>query len=376
LLAFATGAVSAYFLRSQNVSPAKSSSSSTELTTNVPTIKTVSALGRIEPKGEVIQVGGPNTERIGRLFVEEGQQVKKGQILAYLESHDEKLAERDLAASELQDALLRWKDVTEYGTAQIQEAQTRIEQIKMPQSFGVEAQKARVAQLENDLKQAEKDLKRNWFLMDEGAVSQQTLDNQATLVETRKAELNNGKAMLSQVIETRNTNLKNAQAQLRSSQMSLKQAQSQILLESAKSKLKLAESSLARTIIRAPQVGEVLKISTRPGEIVSEDGILELGDTKNMYVVAEVYETDIDKIQIGRQASIRASSLPKKLHGTVERIRPQIDKNDILSIDPVAKTDSRVVEVKIRLRPEDSPLVAGLINLQVDTAIQPKSSAR
>ncbi|NJN23143.1 MAG: hypothetical protein HC810_00345 [Acaryochloridaceae cyanobacterium RL_2_7] len=42
-------------------------------------------------------------------------------------------------------------------------------------------------------------------------------------------------------------------------------------------------------------------------------------------------------------------------------------KNDVLSTDPAADTDARVIEVKIKLR--DSQKVANLTNLQVNVLI-------
>ncbi|MEO1397193.1 MAG: HlyD family secretion protein, partial [Cyanobacteria bacterium J06634_5] len=47
-----------------------------------------------------------------------------------------------------------------------------------------------------------------------------------------------------------------------------------------------------------------------------------------------------------------------------------IFKRDVLGTDPLADTDGRVVEVKIRLDPDDSQAIAGLTNIQVDVTIQ------
>jgi HlyD family secretion protein len=46
-----------------------------------------------------------------------------------------------------------------------------------------------------------------------------------------------------------------------------------------------------------------------------------------------------------------------------------IFKNDVLNIDPAAKIDARVVEVRVRL--DDSASVANLTNLSVDVVIHP-----
>lgn len=48
-----------------------------------------------------------------------------------------------------------------------------------------------------------------------------------------------------------------------------------------------------------------------------------------------------------------------------------VDRQNILSVNPGADTDRRVIQVKIRLdNPADSQLVSGLTNLQVDVAIK------
>jgi HlyD family secretion protein len=352
-----------------------------ETTTNTqvsqtPVVRNVTSLGRVEPRGEVITISGTSGSRISELLVSEGQQVKKGEVLAYLEDYQERLAERNVAASQLEETRRRYDSVTQYSQAQIEEANTRIDQIKQPQSFQIEAQKAVVDRFVSETEIAKKDYERNQFLLREGAVSQEVVDEKAVNYFTKKGELENAKASLAQFTETRSRDLKNAEAQLKSAQASLANTQSEVQVASAETNLQLTEARLERTIVRASRSGEVLDIVTYSGEVISEDGILDLGDTKQMYVVAEVYESDISKIQLGQKVTITDSSLPRKLEGEVERISSQINKNDILDNDPAADTDSRVIEVKVRLNPKDSPLVANLINLQVDVEIASAMTSR
>lgn len=363
--ALATSAVALYLVRSRlaepNPSPAPSLST--------PATRAITALGRVEPQGEVISVSGPVEERISRLMVKENQPVKAGEVLAYLESYEERLAERNVAASELAEARTRLATETQYGSAQVQEAESRIGQIETPQSLEVEAQAATVDQLAAELAAAQTDLNRFRRLRREGAVSQQALDDEAVAVRSKQAALNNAKATLAKLVQARSTDLQNARAQLQSAQAERSRAQSEIQVTSAARKLELAQARLERTIIRAPQPGQVLEVFTYSGEAISEDGILQLGNTRQMYVVAEVYETDVGKVKPGQTATITSNALPQSVQGTVEQIGLAIDKNDVLDTDPAADTDARVVEVKIRLN--NSRLVAGLTNLQVDVAIQP-----
>ncbi len=137
----------------------------------------------------------------------------------------------------------------------------------------------------------------------------------------------------------------------------------------AVAKLQRAKAELELSKVRAPIEGQVLVIHAKPGELVGSEGIAELGDTSVMYVVAEVYETDVGRVRIGQQAHIRSPALPRELSGKVEHIGLRIGKKDVLSTDPVADADARVVEVDIRL--DDSEPVAALTNLRVDVVIEP-----
>lgn len=140
-------------------------------------------------------------------------------------------------------------------------------------------------------------------------------------------------------------------------------------VEVTKAELQRAEADLELARVRAPINGRVLKIHAYPGERVGMDGILELGNTDEMYAVAEVYESDIGRVRTGQRATVTSPALGEQIHGTVERIGAKVGKMDVLDEDPAAKTDARVVEVRIRL--DDSKRVAGLANLKVDVRITP-----
>jgi HlyD family secretion protein len=332
----------------------------------------VVALGRLEPQGEVIRVGGPSGERIRQLTVKEGDLVQKGAILAYLESYTERLAERDLAASQVLESEQRLKASTNYSQAQIQEAHTRIQQIDRPRTFEVDAQKASIRKLEAQLALANIDLQRNQSLQNDGAISKQALDRQVSQAQQLQAEVNSAKAILIKLEMGWKTDMQNAEAQMRSQQANLPLTQIQVALRSARQNLKLAEARLERTLIRATKSGRVLRILTHEGEAIGSSGILDLGDTQQMYVVAEVYETDVGLVKVGQPVTItsRNGAFNTPLKGKVAEIGWQVFKNNVLDDDPAANADARVVEVKVRL--DDSKLVEGLTNLQVDVRIAAK----
>lgn len=138
-------------------------------------------------------------------------------------------------------------------------------------------------------------------------------------------------------------------------------------LEVATAELAAARARLDLAVVSAPMRGQVLDIHTRPGERIGPEGVLELGRTDAMYVIAEVYETDIARIRPGQRASITLAALQQPLSGTVERSELRVGRLDVLGTDPVAKTDARVVEVHILL--DDGADVGGFTDMQVEVEI-------
>jgi len=311
----------------------------------------ISALGRLEPEGEVIKVASPSalgTSRIVDLLVKEGETVQKGQIIAKLDSYDRAIASLNQAK------------------AKVVERQSFLEQVKAGAKTGdIEAQqsnlmakKANVLRLEQELKNAIRDAKRYEELYRDGATSEFTRDSFTLKVKTfreqlaqSQQELSQAEGLLESIKEVRPTDVNIAQAQL----------------DGAIADVRRAEIDVDLAAVRAPIIGQVLKIHAKPGETVGSDGVIEIGNTKQMYVVAEVYETDIGRVKVGQRASIFSEVLSSDLTGTVDRVGLQIAKNDVLGTDPAAKTDVRIIEVKIRL--DDSSKVSGLTNLQVKVTI-------
>ena len=137
----------------------------------------------------------------------------------------------------------------------------------------------------------------------------------------------------------------------------------------ARAQLKRARVQLKLSEVRSPISGQVLLIHAHTGERVGPQGIVEIGRTDEMYAVAEVYETDIGRVKVDQKATISSPAFDGPLTGVVERVGLKVGKLDVLSTDPAARTDARVVEVRIRL--DDSTPVSGLTNLQVNVEIAP-----
>ena len=142
----------------------------------------------------------------------------------------------------------------------------------------------------------------------------------------------------------------------------------ELAVDTARADLAAAQAVLALDVVRAPAAGRIVKIYARRGERVGPAGFAEIAQTDQMFVVAEVYETDVGRVAVGQSATARSAAIAGELTGTVDRIGTKVGKQDVLATDPVARTDARVVEVRVKLA--DSPKAAALSNLQVEVAIQ------
>ncbi|HEY7307729.1 MAG TPA: efflux RND transporter periplasmic adaptor subunit [Gemmataceae bacterium] len=331
------------------------------------TSNAVSALGRLTPRGEVIAIGGLMGDRLGSLKVQEGQWVEEKAVLGYLESYEERKAERDVFEAQLTEARERRVAETAYADALVKEAEVGVRQAKELDPLDIEAQEAKVRLLGTERNTAQTDLDRLESLKTPGAVPKQKLDQQAQLVRRCQEELVAAQKTLAKMQAGRVLNRDRAQAQLEAARAGRKRVDATVPTDSLIRNLALAEVRLERTVLRAPRAACVLKIFARPGERVDNKPILKLGDTRGMYAVAEVYETDAGLVRPGQQATVTSPALSKALTGTVERVGRMIYKNDVLHVDPAADADARVVEAWILL--ETSEAASHLINLQVDVVI-------
>jgi HlyD family secretion protein len=328
----------------------------------------VAALGRLEPEGEVIDLGAPAGDRLGSLRVVEGQTVQAGEVLGHLETYAERRAEKEWIATQVREARTRLEAETAHGEALIQEAELAVQQVEQVQLLDIQAQEAKVRELEGDLSIAQKELSRIRSLRGTGAASPQETDLKSTAVNRAKDELLSAQAVRDRLKVAREINLLQTRAQLRTARANLAKVISAIPVDSLMKNQVLAESRENLTVLRAPRTGRILRILTRPGEATGTKPILRLGQTGQMMVVAEVYETDVRYLRLGQKAEVSSPALAGTLTGSVAKIGWLIYKNDVLHIDPTANTDARVVEVRIRL--DQSAPAERLTNMQVTVRIR------
>ncbi len=281
------------------------------------TSRGVAALGRLEPAGGIVKVALASTPEavsgavITRLYVERGDDVKAGQLLA--------------------------------------------------ESDTVAVLKAALAESRAGLETAKRDARASASLADEACV----LADVSARQSKRQAELLQRKLTSDDIADQARGNAEAGAATCKARRAAASVADSRIAGAEAAIARRLAE--IERAYVRAPFAGRVLDIHARQGELVGAQGVVDLGRVEQMYAIAEVYETDIRNVKVGQKASVKSDALARGLTGTVTRIRPKVQKLDEIGTDPAARKDARIIEVEIRL--DDSAAAASLSLLQVEIEI-------
>jgi ABC exporter DevB family membrane fusion protein len=387
--------------------------------TNGGEVDVVSALGRIEPLGEVIKLSpSPNMggSKIYRILVPEGAKIKAGQVVAVLDSYERKVASLLTAREAVKVARANLSivaagaktgeiqaqraELERFGTT-FEQSKTEFTQKQMVNQAALDRlkqelqgerieQQATINRLQAELGQTRNDYRRYRALADDGAIALADLEQRSLAMITAQQRLSEAQAKLLKTEAIMTEKIREQEAMMlkdkstlfleaRESQFQAKEAEGNLYkvsevrgvdVQKAQAELNLAlaqfneaKADLDTTLVKSPIDGQVLKIYPRPGEkVIDTDGIADIGKTDQMMVVAEVYENDIRKVRPGQMAVIKSEngSFDGELGGTVRAVGLKIGKKDVLNTDPAADVDARVVEVKILLTPDSSQKVAGL----------------
>lgn len=341
---------------------------STGAAESVPELDKVTALGRIEPKDGVLSLGVPTPDRVRRLKVAEGDKVQKGALLAVLDGQVMRELERDLAVLERDQARKRLEAVSTSGAAQVHVEEIRRQQIEKLEPLEIDAQESKIKFLEARRANAQKDYER--YLAAGDTIAEQDKEKQRLLLDQIETELAEARSQQRKLRETRQLDRKMANAQLEAAQAERDRSRSAISLEVLDKQINQAEERLKETELRAPTTGIILRLLVHEGELVHGQPIVQMANTEKMIVVAEVYETDIERVHVGQKATMTSHIFKEKdaLTGRVVWKGMSVGKGREIDLDPRAAVDRRVVDVKIEL--DQSKPAATLIGHQVHVRIQ------
>lgn len=266
-------------------------------------IETVNASGKIYPEVEV-KISPDISGEITELNVEEGDSVKKGQLLARIYA-DIYALQRDEAASRVNQS-----------AATVDNSQAAIESLKA------------------NLELAQQSYTRNKKLFDDKVISKSELEQFETTLRSAQANFNAAQQ-----------NIKSLKAGVQSTQVGLSKA----------------NKDLSRTSLIAPMDGVISSLKIKKGERVAGNSfnvgteMMTVADMSVLEVRVDVGENDIVKISIGDSADVEVDAYNNgKFKGVVTKIASSTKTSSLSSTNDVTN-----YEVRIRLDKESYKDLSG-----------------
>jgi membrane fusion protein, multidrug efflux system len=309
--------------------------------------------------GEVVTISSRVSGWITELPVIEGDRVKKGQLLARIDGRDMML-QREVLVARLK-ALENQGAATQAQTGQVdQETLGKYES----ETNRLAAAQAEVASLAVQVKQALDDFQRAKELAEAKWLAPQAMERAGTTYEQvrenhRKAqsEVAAARGMLSSAGGSRR------QLQVMAQQLLVLQHQA----DEIRAEIRRRDVDIDDRTITSPADGLVVMPFARQGEHVSPgQRILMFHDPDEIWVEANVRETEVRMLKPGMKAEIRVDAYPGKVFtGEVFRIGQTATSKFALLPDPNPSGNfTRITQrlpVRIRLAEKGAPLRPGMM---------------
>jgi HlyD family secretion protein len=326
----------------------------------------IAASGKVVPV-QTVNISPKNPGTLAQLYVEQGDRVQAGQILARMDSADIQARIQQFSASLAQSqaqlaeaqAGSRPQEIDQ-SKARLSQAQAQLAQAQA----GNRPQEIAQAQALVDAAQAKanyssEQVKRYQYLYQQGAVKKQELDQfisedksaKANLLEAQKRLSLQQAGSRSEEIAQRKASVEEAKAQLRLLENGTRPeiiAQRKAGVASAQAQLKAEQVNLDETIIRAPfagivtqkyaNIGAFVTPTTSASSSASATSSSIVAVARGLEVLAQVPEADIGRIKQGQPVEIVADAYPD-----------QVFKGRVRLISPEAVVEQGVTSFQIRV---------------------------
>jgi len=250
-------------------------------------VQTVVASGRVMTPQRV-SVGAVVTERIASIPVEEGQGVKRGDVLIALDDSDERAAIAQAMAA-------------------VAQAEARTRQLR---EVGLPAAVQVLAQAQANLVLAQQQYDRAQELKAKAFVSQSALDDAKRNLDVAKSQLD---AARIQVETNRPTGSDYLVAQT--------------ALVQARATLQSVQARLDQTVIRAPVDGTLIGRNVEPGGVVQPGKeLMVLAPSGETQIMVQIDEKNLSQLKLGQKALGSADAYPhERFAAELFYINPGID---------------------------------------------------
>ena len=326
----------------------------------------ITASGKIVPV-QSVNISPKNPGVLSQLYVQQGDRIQQGQILARMDSASIEAQRSQYRANLAQSQAQLAEAVAGSRPQEIAQAKARLAQAQAQLAqarSGNRPQEIAQSQSQVDAAQAKANytsgqVKRYQYLYEQGAENKQLLDQAISEDKSAKASLEEAKKRFSLVqTGTRTEEIDQRQAAVTEARAAFvllqdgtrpeEVVQRQAAVAAAEAQLKGVQVQLEDTIIRAPLSGIVTQKYADPGAFVtpttsastsaSATSSSIVAVARGLEVLAQVPEADLGRIKQGQQVEIVADAYPD-----------QVFKGHVRLIAPEAVIEQGVTSFQVRI---------------------------
>ena len=317
---------------------------------------TVRTGGDLELIGTVdaneVMVSSKIPGRIQTLTVDEGQDVKAGQLIAIIENDDLQAA-RKAAEATANSQNFKLGETVET------ERQTRGEtsSATVNAEAQVSAAKASLAQAEANYEHQKADTNRTVALAQQGIMSEQAKDDAATSLQASKAAVDAAR----ETVATAEASLRQARAHEMLTNVAARTVDStRGEVENARALAEQAKVEVGYSQVFAPVDGKVNVRAARQGEVVAAGApIVTVMDLSQTWVYAPLPETQADTVQLGDSLRVVMPS-GATVQGKVISKAAEADFATQRDINGGPKRDIQTVQLKLLIENQGERFVPGM----------------
>ncbi|GAB6179409.1 efflux RND transporter periplasmic adaptor subunit [Desulfotomaculum defluvii] len=300
--------------------------------------ESLTATGTLEATSVMASFKVPG--RIDTLFVEEGSQVKKGDVLAALET------------SELEAKLSQAQGAQAAAQAASRQAEEAIPLTSQQVETTISQCQAKVEQAKVKLRSAKQTYDRLVELHKASAITDSQFDDATNNYDAAKQTLAEAEAALAQA-EAARLKVEVSQAQYDAALGQANQAQGAV---------QEAKTYLANSKLKSPLSGFITQKYLEQGEMLNAGTpVFEITDLANSYVSVFISEKKIGRVRLGQEVEVKVAAFPAKtFQGKVVFINNAADFAVQRAVNEQYQHDIRSFEVKIAVPNPDFLLKVGM----------------
>jgi len=248
--------------------------------------------------GAIVKIGARATGTIERMLVKVGDQVKKGELVAVIDS-------RELRSQE------------EESEAQLASARAELERVRQVYPLQLRETEAQLAQAQALADYLSSNYQRQQKLLASGVISQDDLENASQKARVQADQVKALKATLERLRH----------------EFRQQERKAVLAVSNAKATLKAIRIRISYTRIESPISGIVSDVTAQEGETIVAGlqvaNLITVLDPTRLEMWVYVDETDVGQVHPGQKAEFRVDAYPDKtFKGTIDTIYPEPEIRD------------------------------------------------